>query len=93
MTTRRPQSPKPTPHTPEYCKRIGPQHYHYRSWSDRFECPVCGRTRRYNLNYLGHKAVLCRGDRFATMRMAEYEEAREAMRASNGVPIEDGEDR
>ena len=47
------------------CVRVGPQHYHYRSWSDRFECLICHRAARFNLNFLGQRRVVCDGVKFS----------------------------
>lgn len=50
-------------HDAAECTRAGgfELHYHGKNWSDRFVCPICGNSRRYNLNYLGRRKVYCDG--------------------------------
>lgn len=50
-------------HEPAICKRINySADFHTKSWSYRFECPTCGRSRRWNTNFLGSRyAVQCDG--------------------------------
>ena len=65
-----------TPHTLHECIRDNKTaDFHTKSWSYRFNCPVCGKHRRYNTNFLGNRNVLgCDGvqikrfrrDRFVT---------------------------
>lgn len=39
--------------------------FHTKSWSYSHTCPVCGRQRRYNRNFLGARFVLvCDGERW-----------------------------
>ena len=36
--------------------------YHYKSWSDAFECPTCGHRERRNLNFFGGgRLLICDG--------------------------------
>jgi hypothetical protein len=49
------------PHLPAVCQRSGRPWYNYKSWSATFRCPVCGRERRQNLNFLGQRQLLCNG--------------------------------
>lgn len=47
------------------CKRINASaQFHTKSWSYRFECPTCGKVRRYNTNFLGSRyRLVCDGKR------------------------------
>ena len=49
-------------------KKIETARYSYRNWSYEFECPHCGRERRYNANYLGRKRVVCDGEKFTILK-------------------------
>lgn len=53
----------PKPHEPAECKRQMGLHLRFatKSWSDSFKCPVCGEAKRFNLNFLGGKRVMCDG--------------------------------
>jgi len=51
-------------HYPVVTKRTGPVHYSGKSYSDRFACSKCERARRFNLNFLGGRAVVCDGEKF-----------------------------
>lgn len=35
------------------------------SWSFEFRCPACGRTGRFNTNFLGSRVVVCDGIKFS----------------------------
>lgn len=55
-----------TLHTPQVCKEVsGTSRYHYKSWSFEYRCAACGRTGRFNTNYLGQRKVVCNGKRFS----------------------------
>ena len=54
-----------TIHDKAVCKRdVSSSRYHNKSWSSNFVCPVCGRTGRFNLNFLGQRNVVCDGKKF-----------------------------
>jgi hypothetical protein len=62
-------------HEAAVCKRTGPQHFHTKSWSDRFECSVCKRARRFNLNFLGgRRVVFCNGEKMYRSEHLSVEE-------------------
>lgn len=44
--------------------------YSFKNWSDAFECPVCGKKKRYSLNFLGRKKVFCNGEKFTRKEVA-----------------------
>lgn len=50
-------------HPPRICKRIEMSaDFHGRSWSFRYECQCCGKSRRYNSNRLGNSyRLVCDG--------------------------------
>ena len=51
-----------TLHDETECKRDNMTlQYHYKSWSVKFACPVCGRSGRFNLNFLGRRRIICDG--------------------------------
>jgi hypothetical protein len=54
-------------HTPTQAKRLMGAHlqYSYRNWSDAFQCPTCEQKRRYSLNFLGQRKVICDGVKIA----------------------------
>lgn len=53
------------PHESAVCRLMGQHRFHNRSHSDRFQCPICFREGRFNLNWLGNqKVVVCVGKRF-----------------------------
>ncbi len=64
-------------HTPHPTKQTGRLHYHTKSYSDEFVCPVCGLARRFNLNYLGNRRVpMCDGKQIKAgdkLTFAEYQ--------------------
>jgi hypothetical protein len=41
--------------------------YSYRNWSDAFQCPICEQKRRYSLNFLGQRKVICDGVKIAAV--------------------------
>lgn len=51
------------PHAPTAAKRLLGLHLWYsgKNYSDAFQCPVCQRTKRYNLNFLGSRVPVCSG--------------------------------
>ena len=52
-------------HAETVCKRnVRLTHYSGKSYSSPFDCPVCGRSGRFNLNYLGLRVVTCDGTKF-----------------------------
>ena len=50
-------------HDPATCQRVGglEQRYSFRNWSDRFKCPECGNSRRFSINFLGSRKLICDG--------------------------------
>jgi hypothetical protein len=50
-------------HATVVCERINSSaHFHTKSWSFRFDCPTCGKWRRYNTNFLGSRyRLVCDG--------------------------------
>lgn len=52
-------------HAPTQAKRLKGIHlrYSFRNWSDCFQCPDCGKQRRYSLNFLGQRKAICDGAR------------------------------
>lgn len=50
-------------HARQVCKRINSSaEFHTKSWSHRFECEECGKSRRYNDNFLGSRyRLVCDG--------------------------------
>jgi hypothetical protein len=54
-------------HEPAIAKRMMGLHlkYSFRNWSDAFQCPACEQTRRYSLNFLGQRKVICTGVKIA----------------------------
>lgn len=66
-------------HAPTETKRLGGLHLRFatKSWSDAFECPVCKRQLRFNLNFLGGKILLCDGSDKKWRRLARWEWAAE----------------
>jgi hypothetical protein len=46
------------------CERTGHGYYSYRNWSSTFRCPLCGRSGRFSLNFLGQRNVMCGGNKF-----------------------------
>lgn len=59
-------------HTTEVCKRDNQSaRFHAKSWSHEFACPTCGKSRRWNGNFLGNRyEVVCDGDKI-TRRMKQ----------------------
>jgi len=58
------------------CVRQDKRHYHNRSHSEEFRCPICGRIGRQNLNWLGNRrGVYCDGVKFTKRdrRPGDYE--------------------
>lgn len=57
---------KGTAHEPVQCNRLHGWmlRYHNKSWSDAFECPTCKTRRRFNINYLGRRRIMCDGQKF-----------------------------
>jgi hypothetical protein len=51
-------------HPPVECKRMmGLElHYSFKNWSDRFKCPVCEKSKRQSLNFLGSRVLTCDGE-------------------------------
>ena len=49
-------------------KRISTHRYSFRNHSYEFACPVCGRAKRYNTNFLGRRVVTCDGEKFTLVR-------------------------
>lgn len=46
--------------------------FHTKSWSYRHECPTCGKTRRYNSNFLGSRFdLVCDGSKIVRHRRGE----------------------
>ena len=56
-------------HEPAIAKRLMGAHlrYSYRNWSDAFQCPTCEQKRRYSLNFLGQRKVICDGVKIAAV--------------------------
>ena len=52
----------------EAIKDVSTHRYSFRNHSYAFRCPVCGRERRYNTNFLGRRRVMCSGDEKFTLR-------------------------
>lgn len=58
-----------TVHEAAVCVRLMGVHLRYsKSWSDAFECPVCRQRKRYNLNFLGGRDVVCTGVKVEKLR-------------------------
>ena len=47
-------------HPPVQCTESDGQ-YHYKNWSHRFTCGLCGRSGRFSNNFLGSRLVICTG--------------------------------
>lgn len=47
---------------------LNSDHYSTKNWSKAFCCPACGRTRRYNTNFLGQGKPFCTGVLFKIVR-------------------------
>lgn len=66
-------------HDPHPCKRQMLTHFHTKSYSDAFKCPVCGAVHRFNLNYLGNRRVpMCDGETIKAgekLTLAEWQAA------------------
>lgn len=56
-----------TKHTPTETARVKglSLRYSFRNWSDEFKCPTCGQSRRYSLNFLGQRKLICDGQKIA----------------------------
>lgn len=62
-------------HTETRCTQVPhTEQYHNKSWSAAFACPVCGKTQRRNLNFLGGKWLLCNGEKVRTVSRWDWEE-------------------
>jgi hypothetical protein len=57
-------SPVRVIHEPTVCKRKMGIYLSYdgKTWTDTFFCPLCGCEKRYNLNFLGSKQLVCDGN-------------------------------
>ena len=53
-----------TTHDPTICEKTGHGYHHYKNWSYAFQCPVCSRTGKFCLNFLGQRNVICNGQKF-----------------------------
>jgi hypothetical protein len=64
-------------HEPTTCKRINSTaDFHTKSWSYRYTCPVCGKSRRQNTNFLGSRfRLVCDGQ---TIKRTPRDKAAEA---------------
>ena len=51
-------------HPPVVCRRMmGLElRYSFKNWSDRFKCPVCEKSKRQSLNFLGSRVMVCDGE-------------------------------
>lgn len=60
-------------HSPAVCDRIaGSVDFHGKSYSYRHACPTCGKSRRYNSNFLGNKyELVCDGTRIFRHRRGD----------------------
>jgi len=43
-----------------------------KSWSARFTCPRCGKSKRWNLNFLGSREITCDGETITAKRDVPY---------------------
>ena len=69
-----PTNPDDLTHDDSECTRINSSiDYHTKSYSYRFECPTCGKSRRYNTNFLGRRVVICSGDAIRAVRRQPQE--------------------
>src|ERR1700758_1576377 len=67
------------------------QQFHTKSWSDMFECPVCGLRRRFNLNYLGSRRVpMCDGSKIVAGPLMDWSEWKALTDRAKGAAIEAG---
>ena len=64
------------PHHLQVCERINSSvDFHTKSYSYRHECRDCGKSRRYNNNFLGNRYVLvCDGVKITRRSKSEIEE-------------------
>lgn len=51
--------------------------YHGASYSARFKCPTCGKSQRFNLNFLGDREIVCDGERAKAVHLT-WKEAQAA---------------
>jgi len=60
-------------HPPAVCVRMmGLElQYSFKTWSDRFKCPVCGASQRRSLNFLGSRKLVCDGERIVVKSTKE----------------------
>jgi hypothetical protein len=62
-------------HTAEPCRQVGgvEQHYSNKNYSDKFVCGVCGKSRRFSLNFLGNRRVpMCDGVNIKSGETLDY---------------------
>jgi len=62
-----------TKHTPTECRRVKglELRYSFRNWSDKFVCPQCDKSRRYSLNFLGSRPVVCNGEKITAKTVTD----------------------
>jgi hypothetical protein len=52
-------------------RNVGETWFIGKGWKSEFTCPVCGRSARFALNFLGGRDVVCDGVKFTKPRREE----------------------